>query len=263
MILAGERDPVPATTLIASILGDGVTATIFEADAVDAPSTSAIGFGLAAGDVRGSDVELSSNETRLTAVVGPDRFAVWALVLGETAVYAALAAIAAAVASKHDVQRVVDALQLAVSMGARRMAASRGRNGELVIDDSFGADRAGMASALRSLAQMTQSSGRSVAVLGTFDCASESAVDDHDAIGRLVVRLNVRRLIAVGAEARHLHAAAGLEGSWDGEALIVASPQEAYDLVRDYTRENDVVLVKGSVAEAMHPIADLLSGASQ
>jgi UDP-N-acetylmuramoyl-tripeptide--D-alanyl-D-alanine ligase len=263
MILTGDRDPVPATTVIASILGETVDATIFDADTVAAPSSAAIGFGLSDGSVRGSEVELTRDHTRLTVTVEADSYDVRTPMLGETAVYAALATIAAAVAGGHDVQRVVDALTSVATMGARRMAPAPGRNGELVIDDSFGADRPGMASALRSLAQLTQTSGRSIAVLGSFDGDADSAVDDHDAIGRLVVRLNVRRLIAIGNDARHVHAAAGLEGSWDGEALIVATPQEAYDLVCDYARENDVVLVKGSVAEAMHPIADLLSGASQ
>jgi UDP-N-acetylmuramoyl-tripeptide--D-alanyl-D-alanine ligase len=262
MILTGDRDPVAAMTLIRQFVGDDAAISIFDADAISAPTANAIGYGLSDGHVRGSDVDLQRDATRFRATIDGTDYAVRTPLLGETAVYAVLATIAAAVASGRAVQPVIDALGSAPSMGDRRMAPATGRNGELVIDDSFGADRAGTASALRSLAQFTQGVGRSIAVLGRFDSAQESAVEEHDAIGRLVVRLNVRLLVAIGVEARHVQSAAGLEGSWDGEALLVTTPREAYDLVCDYTRENDVVLVKGATADLVHPVADLLSGAS-
>jgi UDP-N-acetylmuramoyl-tripeptide--D-alanyl-D-alanine ligase len=43
----------------------------------------------------------------------------------------------------------------------------------------------------------------------------------------------VSRLIVVGQSARHIHNAAGLEGSWDGESVLVDTLESAYDLLSD------------------------------
>jgi UDP-N-acetylmuramoyl-tripeptide--D-alanyl-D-alanine ligase len=136
----------------------------------------------------------------------------------------------------------------------------RGPSGATLIDDSAGADRDSMAAALRFLAQVTGESTRSIAVLGEFDAPEADALEEHDYIGRLVVRLNISQLIAVGHGARHIQSAAGLEGSWDGESVIVDSPQEAYDLLRGQLREKDVVLVKASTRAGLGQLADQLAG---
>ena len=64
--------------------------------------------------------------------------------------------------------------------------------------------------------------------------------------------------IAIGTGARHLQSAAALEGSWDGESVIVGTPEEAYDLLRDEIRENDVVLVKGATATGLAALGERL-----
>ena len=132
-------------------------------------------------------------------------------------------------------------------------------SGGTVIDDGAGASRDDLAAALRFLAQVTQDSGRSIAILGEFDSEVTDALEEHDYIGRLIVRLNIDQLIAVGHGARHIQSAAGLEGSWDGESVIVESATEAYDLVRDDIRENDVVLVKASPKAGLGALAQQLA----
>ena len=141
---------------------------------------------------------------------------------------------------------------------ARHMQRGRTANGATLLNDAHGADRAGMAAALRTLVQVAPAGSRTVAVLGEFDCDPADFVEQHDAVGRLVVRLNVGQLVAVGAGARHLQSAAGLEGSWDGESIIVGTPEEAYDLLRDEIRGNDVVLVKGATATGLAALGDRL-----
>jgi UDP-N-acetylmuramoyl-tripeptide--D-alanyl-D-alanine ligase len=260
MNVTGDRDLIPAQSVIASLLGENVEATVFDADSVGASAPTAIGFGLSDGLIRGSDVELTRTGTRFVATTAEGAFTVRTPLLGEAAVYAALAVIAAATSAGRPIAPVIDALGSLAAMGERRMAPSVGPHNSLVIDDSFGATRADTASALRSLAQITEGRGRSIAVLGALDSDASMALEDHQAIGLLLVRLNVRLLVAVGHGTRQLHSAAELEGSWDGEALNVGTPQEAYDLLCDYTRENDVVLVKGARADVMHPTANLLIG---
>ena len=144
-----------------------------------------------------------------------------------------------------------------------RLRTSRTANGALVIDDTGQSDRNSMAAALRFLAQVTGESVRSVAVLGEFESEPGDALEEHDYIGRLVVRLNINQLVAVGHAARHIQSAAGLEGSWDGESLIARTPAEAYDLVRGQIRENDVVLVKASTRAGLGQLAEQLEGATR
>jgi UDP-N-acetylmuramoyl-tripeptide--D-alanyl-D-alanine ligase len=127
--------------------------------------------------------------------------------------------------------------------------------------DSIGDSSAdSMAAALKMLVQLSGETGRSIAILGELDVPAGEANDEHDRIGRLVVRLNVQKLIVVGHGARHIHNAAGLEGSWDGESELVASPDEAYDLLREDLGQEDIVLVKSSAAAGLGALAHRLSG---
>lgn len=103
------------------------------------------------------------------------------------------------------------------------------------------------AAALRDLAAASVGH-RAVAVLGPVDPGAETVVDAHDRLGRLVVRLGIELLVVVGDGARHLHAAAGLEGSWDGESVIVDDAEAAYDALCDFLRPDDVVLVTSPLA---------------
>lgn len=131
-------------------------------------------------------------------------------------------------------------------------------SGALVMSETEAADRETVAAALRLLAQVTGEAQRSVAVLGEFDSTEADALEEHDYIGRLVVRLNVAQLVAVGHAARHIQSAAGLEGSWDGESLIVGTPEEAYDLLRGQLHGNDIVLVMASARAGLGRLIELL-----
>ena len=132
-------------------------------------------------------------------------------------------------------------------------------NGAFVVDVDGATDRDSVAASLRTLAILGTKGFRTIAVLGEFDCPPEEYVESHDAIGRLIVRLNIALLVAVGTGARHLQAAAGLEGSWNGESVIVANAEEAYDLLREEIRENDVVLVKAAPRVGLGDLGDRLA----
>jgi UDP-N-acetylmuramoyl-tripeptide--D-alanyl-D-alanine ligase len=139
-------------------------------------------------------------------------------------------------------------------------------SGALIIADTDGATADSMTAALKMLVQLSGGGGRSIAVLGELDVAPDAAAvavrDEHDRIGRLVVRLNVHKLIVVSHAARHIHNAAGLEGSWDGESELVQTPDEAYDLLRDDLGPADIVLVKSSAATGLGALVHSLGGVS-
>ena len=94
-------------------------------------------------------------------------------------------------------------------------------DGVIVINDAYNASPDSMAAALKTLAQIVGPAQRSVAVLGEMTELGEYRDEEHDRIGRLAVRLNIGKLVVVGHGARHIHIAAGLEGSWDGESVLV------------------------------------------
>jgi UDP-N-acetylmuramoyl-tripeptide--D-alanyl-D-alanine ligase len=54
--------------------------------------------------------------------------------------------------------------------------------------------------------------------------------------------------------------AAGLEGSWDGESVLVDTIDEAYDFLRGTLRAGDVVLVKSSKSAGLRLLGDRLAG---
>ena len=132
-------------------------------------------------------------------------------------------------------------------------------DGVTIINDAYNASPDSMAAALKTLAQITPPEGRSVAVLGEMAELGEYAQEEHDRIGRLVVRLDIRKLVVVGDAARHIHLAASLEGSWDGESILVADSDRAYDVLREELRPGDVVLVKSSKSAGLRFLGDRLA----
>jgi len=82
--------------------------------------------------------------------------------------------------------------------------------------------------------------------------------DEHDALGRMIVRLDVSKLIAVGEMTRPLYLGASLEGSWGDEAAWVADADDALDVLRRELAPGDVVLVKASRAIGLERVAQSL-----
>jgi UDP-N-acetylmuramoyl-tripeptide--D-alanyl-D-alanine ligase len=133
-------------------------------------------------------------------------------------------------------------------------------SGVVVINDAYNASPDSTAAALKTLAQIVKPGQRSVAVLGEMAELGEYADEEHDRIGRLAVRLNIQKLVVVGRRARHIHNAAGLEGSWDGESMLVETAEEAFAVLHKELREGDIVLVKSSKSAGLRFLGDQLGG---
>jgi len=133
-------------------------------------------------------------------------------------------------------------------------------DGLMVINDAYNASPESVRAALKSLKQIA-GDRRSWAVLGEMRELGESSAAEHDAIGRLVVRLDVQRLVVVGEGARPMHQAAGLEGSWGRESMFVPDIAGALEILRAELRPDDVILVKASRASGLEVVAaELLDG---
>src|SRR5690606_35459545 len=127
-----------------------------------------------------------------------------------------------------------------------------------ITNDAYNAGADSMAAALRTLAQITGPEERTVAVLGAMTELGESAGEEHDRVGLLAVRLNIRRIVVVGAEARRLYLSAVGEGSWDSEAVHLPDQDAAFEYLRTELRDGDRVLVKSSNSAGLRHLGDRL-----
>ena len=173
--------------------------------------------------------------------------------IGEHHVHNLLAAATIAYNSGISGEKIARALNKAAAASKWRMARTDRADGVTVINDAYNANPESMAAALRTLAQLgrtvdpaTGQPHRTWAVLGAMLELGDASLEEHDRIGRLVVRMNISKLIAVGDETKPTYNAAHLEGSWGNEATWVKTPEEAEQILRAEVRPGDIVLFKSS-----------------
>ncbi|MEO8529497.1 MAG: UDP-N-acetylmuramoyl-tripeptide--D-alanyl-D-alanine ligase [Pseudolysinimonas sp.] len=227
----------------------------------DVTAARVVRFGIGeANDVRADDIDATIDGTAFDYLADGERRRVKLRILGEHHVANALATLAAARELGVPAARAIAAIETVPRAERWRMELLDPGTGVTVINDAYNASPDSTAAALKTLAQLTQSGRRSIAVLGEMAELGEYAQEEHDRIGRLAVRLNIAQLVVVGERARHIHAAAGLEGSWDGESVFVADPDAAYAFLREELRPGDVVLVKSSKSAGLRFLGDKLGG---
>jgi UDP-N-acetylmuramoyl-tripeptide--D-alanyl-D-alanine ligase len=218
-------------------------------------------FGLSdTADVRADGIEATAAGTSFTVSTPHGTATVHLRILGEHHVINALAALSVSDELGIDLAEAITAIESVPRAERWRMEVLTPGDGVVVINDAYNASPDSTAAALKTLAQILRPGERSVAVLGEMAELGEYADEEHDRIGRLAVRLNVQKLIVVGHNARHIHDAAGLEGSWDGETVLVDTADEAYALLRGELRSGDVVLVKSSKSAGLRFLGDRLGG---
>ncbi|EST34326.1 UDP-N-acetylmuramoyl-tripeptide--D-alanyl-D-alanine ligase [Streptomycetaceae bacterium MP113-05] len=180
---------------------------------------------------------------------------------GEHHVSNALAAAAVAHELGMPASEIAAALGTAGTLSRWRMEVGERADGVTVVNDAYNASPDSMRAALRALAAMGRGR-RTWAVLGEMAELGDQALAEHDAVGRLAVRLNVHKLVAVGGrEAAWLDMGAKNEGSWGEESVHVSDPQAAIELLRKELLPGDVVLVKASRSVGLERVAlGLLEG---
>jgi UDP-N-acetylmuramoyl-tripeptide--D-alanyl-D-alanine ligase len=199
---------------------------------------------------------------------------------GDHQVRNALCVAAVALECGATVEQIAVSLAGAHPVSQHRMRVSTRPDGITVIDDAYNANPDSMRAGLQALAWIarggtvsecgepeepeesdtTAGPRRSWAVLGEMAELGEDAITEHDRVGRLAVRLDVSRLVVVGMgrSMSAMHHGAVMEGSWGGEAAIVADVDAALALLRTELRSGDVVLVKASNAAGLAALADSL-----
>jgi len=248
----------------------------------DLTAARVVGFGTSAeADYRITGIETDRSGTRFTLTApavrhegdrptdatpsgGPDHVDVRLAILGEH--HAVNASAALTVAHLWGVPLADGAAALASMTRAERWRMELlqgGPEGVTVINDAYNASPDSTAAALRTLAQIVRPGERTVAVLGEMAELGEYSVEEHDRIGRLVVRLGIGQLVVVGRGAMPIHQAATLEGSWDGESVYIEDVDDAVRAMQEMLRPGDVVLVKSSKSAELRFLGDRLGGVTE
>jgi UDP-N-acetylmuramoyl-tripeptide--D-alanyl-D-alanine ligase len=214
-------------------------------------------------DVRAEDVRLDAWSRPSFTLRTPTGDASVSLPLhGEHYVANALAAAAVALEAGPTPARVAQLLSAARPASRWRMEVTTRADGVTVVNDAYNANPDSVRAALKALAAMGRPEGapprRTWAVIGEMLELGDTAVAEHDAVGRLAVRLDVSRLVAVGEGARAVHTGAGQEGSWGKESVWVPDRASALELLRAELAPGDVVLVKASRAVGLDTVAAAL-----
>jgi len=264
----GSRSAIAdAKAELVRALPPGGTAVLNADDALVAEMSSATAakvtwFGSgAAAHVRSDDLTFDHWDRARFTLHSPDGTArVELQYVGAQAVPNALAAAAVGWSLGVPTDAIAVALSSALPRSRWRMEVTERSDGLTVINDAYNASPESVRAALKSLKQIA-GDRRSWAVLGEMRELGDSSAAEHDAIGRLVVRLDVQRLVVVGEGARPMHLAAGLEGSWGRESMFVPDVEGALRILRAEVRPDDVVLVKASRAAGLEAVAaELLGG---
>ncbi len=164
---------------------------------------------------------------------------------------------------------IAAALSAATPTSRWRMELTERPDGVVVINDAYNANPESMRAALEALASVARDAGPPAD--DPSPCSGEmaelgpDAPAEHEAIGRLAVRLGAARVIVVGEAARPIEHGAALEGSWHGASSWVPDADAAIALLRRELRPPDVVLVKASRAASLERVAlviadDVVSG---
>jgi len=95
-------------------------------------------------------------------------------------------------------------------------------------------------------------------VLGHMAELGSVSSEEHEKVGRLVVRLGVDRLVTVGEPARMIAGAALREGARTQDVASCDSLEEAAADIRGWAKPGDVVLIKGSRVVGLERVAEAL-----
>ena len=253
-----KREMMPFIQKVAVLNEDDPVVRLFEAN----PGVQRVGFGFAReADFEIKSVDLSLSGTKL-AISYPDGeiSEITLKMLGEHQAMNVSAALA--VAHHLGVARevAIEAVSQMEMAERWRMQLIRRQDGVFVINDAYNASPDSMRAALQTLATLGRQGHRTIAVLGQMAELGEYSVNEHDQLGRLVVRYNIDQLYVVGDEAKLIHMGAMQEGSWDGESVFCETISAAFEAIHDKLSPGDIVLVKSSNIAGLRFLGDELAG---
>lgn len=204
--------------------------------------------GVGCGDVSASNLRADPTGTTFTLDFGGEKVETHLPVLGEHMV--GNAALAACMGWRQGIAPadVADALNKAKLTGGR--VEPKVVRGVQFIDDSYNANPDSMIAGLRTLSALGGEKSRRVAVLGRMGELGAIAEAEHRRVGEFAGSLKLDAVFSVG----------GNEAAWITEASKAVSSEHFPDhatcaaRLREWLREGDVVLLKGSRSARMEQV---------
>jgi len=216
-------------------------------------------FGFAAqADVRAEDPTSGPDGARCRLVTAAGRQEIALPLLGGHNLMNALAASAAALTLGCSLADVAAALATFPGVVGRQTVHRLAR-GVRVIDDSYNANPASMAAALRTLSEV-RGAGRGLCALGDMVDLGEAAIEAHRRIGRMIGALDLGPVFLLGDWAEEVAAGAREAGLGRNGVNVLADHDQLADRLRSELAPGDTVLVKGSRATAMDRVVAAIIG---
>ncbi len=138
-----------------------------------------------------------------------------------------------------------------------RMDIKKTPSGVLVINDTYNANPTSMEAALQALVEI-HPNRRKIAVLGDMAELGDISKSSHNEIGQQVAELDINYLITVGEMGREIYEGANTNGQKEITSQHFSSKKEAYNSLKSFLKEGDVVLVKASRSMEMEKIVNWL-----
>ena len=174
--------------------------------------------------------------------------------LGRQQLYSPAAAVAVALSLSMTIEEALAAITGYVPPPGRSRIL-KGKDGSVLIDDSYNSSPAAVEEALTSLALVKGK--RRIAVLGDMLELGRYSMREHERVGAFAAGA-VDMVVAVGPRARAIADAAHSAGMEEGKALFFADSKEAAAALPALIGAGDVVLVKGSQSIRTERIVEAL-----
>jgi UDP-N-acetylmuramoyl-tripeptide--D-alanyl-D-alanine ligase len=190
-------------------------------------------------------------------VIEKVRYTIKLSVMGEHNIYNALAAITIGLKYNVDIDDIIKGL-FEFKSGNMRMDVFES-NGVRVINDCYNASPASMEAGIKILKD-TKSGNRKIAILGDMFELGEWSLSLHKEVGTFVANNDVDILITVGVNAANIGLGAIEAGMPKEKIMSFNSNSEAIDFIKDFLKQLDIVLIKGSRGMKMEEISMFLRG---
>jgi alanine racemase len=212
-------------------------------------------FGLNPGaDVRASAIKVRRNGLTFTIHHEGKSYSGQTLLLGAHQIYPVLAALTTALIFEIPLEAALDTLRTLARVPGR-MNPLPGRQGSLIVDDTFNAGPEAMAAALDTLAALPGAT--KIAILGDMPDLGEKELVAHLELGRYAAG-RVDRLVTKGEVAQQIAVAAREAGLGKHATYVTFTSDDAVAAIEHLLSPETVVLVKGGATARMEQVVQKL-----
>ncbi len=180
--------------------------------------------------------------------------------LGLQHIFPTLYALAVGISQSMNIIPISEALSNEV-LTPGRMRLLKGKNGSMIIDDTYNSSPIALHEAIKTLGQI-KVKGKKIAVLGDMLELGKHSTEEHEKAGLAVAKV-ADILVTVGFRSRYI-AEGALDGEMDDSKIQQFDyAQEAGAYVDSILGEGDLLLIKGSQSMRMERVAELVLGEGQ